>query len=50
MTRICPFCGAEMVPDENEEFLICLNQEEHPERSDGTIGVAKVKLPDSEYP
>lgn len=48
--RTCPFCGTKMAPDENEEFLICPDQKEHPERSDGTKGVAKIKLPDSEYP
>lgn len=48
--RTCSFCGVKMTPDENEEFLVCPNQEEHPEREDGTKGVAKVKLPDSEYP
>lgn len=48
--RTCSFCGTKMVPDEKEEFLICPKQDEHPKRSDGTVGVAKVKLPDSEYP
>jgi len=33
-----------MVPDKKEKFLICPSQKEHPKQ------VAKVKLPDSEYP
>ena len=39
-----------MVPDKKEKFLVCPDQDAHPERRDGTVGVAKVRLPDSEYP
>lgn len=48
MPKICWICGTEMVPDEDEAYLICPNQKEHPK--DRPKGVVKVKLPDANYP